>query len=100
VVGGRSQKSHNFIWLFLSNLAFWAGWYSGGSVGDWICGEANASREVDRTMPETNAIIRLEKLAKIWSSRREQEIAVQVQYEVVEDNGCRIYRINMIQEVQ
>jgi hypothetical protein len=51
-------------------------------------------------MPETNAIIRLEKLAKIWSSRREQEIAVQVQYEVVEDNGCRIYRINMIQEVQ
>jgi hypothetical protein len=51
-------------------------------------------------MPETNAIIRLEKLAKIWSSRREQEIAVQVQYEVVEDNGCRIYQINMIQEVQ
>jgi hypothetical protein len=38
-------------------------------------------------------IERSEKIYRVWSSRKDDDIAVRVQYTITETNGCRIYTI-------
>lgn len=40
-----------------------------------------------------------EKLCRIWSERRERDIAVRIYYEVQEAGGCRIYNLLRVEEL-
>ncbi len=42
---------------------------------------------------------RCEKLALVWSSRRERMLAVHVEYEIVESHGCRVYWLYRTEEL-
>ena len=41
----------------------------------------------------------IQKLSTIWSSRRNLNITVAVTYQLREENGCKIYKLNQIQEL-
>lgn len=41
----------------------------------------------------------LEKLTRFYSLRREREIAVRVQYSVEDRNGCKIYGLTQVEEL-
>ena len=47
---------------------------------------------------ETDATPLLEKSCVIWSQRRERNIALRVYYELLEQDGCKIYLLRNIQE--
>jgi hypothetical protein len=51
-------------------------------------------------MTEINATIFLQKSCLAWSSRRERNIALRVYYDLREQDGCRIYTIGRIEEVE
>lgn len=40
-----------------------------------------------------------EKLALVWSARRERTVAVRVEYDVVEARGCKIYCLYRMEEL-
>ncbi len=46
-----------------------------------------------------DAVTHQDKLLHIWSSRRERDIAVRVYY-TVEDDDCRIFRIEQVEELE
>ena len=50
-------------------------------------------------MSENSPVQGLQKLARIWSSRLEREIAVQIYYDRQVENGCTIYRIGQVEEL-
>jgi len=50
-------------------------------------------------MTETNAISLFQKTCVVWSSRRERNIALQVAYDLREEDGCKIYSIGRIEEI-
>lgn len=50
-------------------------------------------------MSETNPVQQLQKICRIWSRRREEQIAVRISYGVREQNGCKIYSLNQIEDV-
>ena len=39
-----------------------------------------------------------EKITRVYSERREQEIAVRIQYEVSAGNGCQVIELGKMQE--
>lgn len=51
-------------------------------------------------MTELNLTPFLEKSCVVWSSRREQSLAVRVYYEAHEQDGCRIYTLHRYEEVK
>jgi hypothetical protein len=50
-------------------------------------------------MTESNSPLPLEKTCVVWSRRRERDIALRVFYDVRELDGCRIYTLNQVQEM-
>lgn len=40
-----------------------------------------------------------QKLALVWSTRRERTLAVRVEYDVVEARGCKIYWLYRMEEL-
>ena len=42
---------------------------------------------------------RHEKLALVWSARRERTIAVRIEYAAVESDGCKIYWLYRMDEL-
>jgi hypothetical protein len=49
-------------------------------------------------MPEPNPMRHFEKIARVYSERREQQIAVRIHYEVSADNGCQVIELGKMQE--
>lgn len=49
-------------------------------------------------MTEIDSTTLLEKSCTVWSSRREREIALRVYYYVLEQDGCKIFALQRIQE--
>jgi hypothetical protein len=47
-----------------------------------------------------NPVQNQEKIIRIWAERREREIAVRIHYSVTIDNGCKIYQLRMVEELQ
>ncbi|MGH9631258.1 MAG: hypothetical protein ACRD7E_23380 [Bryobacteraceae bacterium] len=39
-----------------------------------------------------------EKLYRVWSGKKEQKIAIRIQYSVAEENGCTIYELGNREE--
>jgi hypothetical protein len=35
----------------------------------------------------------IEKIYRVWSSRRDEQIAVRIQYSVSETDGCRVFTV-------
>ena len=46
----------------------------------------------------TNSSYPMEKLTRVWSERRQKQVAGRVSY-TVEDGDCRIYRLQQIEEL-
>lgn len=40
-----------------------------------------------------------EKLALVWSARRERTVAVRVEYTVIESDGCQIFRLYRLEDL-
>jgi hypothetical protein len=50
-------------------------------------------------MIENNPAPLLQKTAVIWSHRREREIALRIYYHMCEQDGCKIYTLNRMEEL-
>jgi hypothetical protein len=57
-----------------------------------------SGRRPQHTMPESNPMRQFEKITRVYSERREQQIAVRIQYEVSADNGCQVIELGKVQE--
>jgi hypothetical protein len=51
-------------------------------------------------MQEPNPIQSMEKISRIYSERREREIAVRICYDVTADNGCKLVQLNNIEVLE
>jgi hypothetical protein len=51
-------------------------------------------------MTESNSTLLSQKSCLVWSHRRERDIALRVYYEVQEQDGCKIYIVNRVQELE
>ncbi len=67
----------------------------------------NLERPVEATgfengveMIPTNPVARMEKLCRIWSERREQQIAIKVQYDAWDLGGCRLIDLYDVRELE
>jgi hypothetical protein len=50
-------------------------------------------------MPSKIAVQTIQKIAQIWSSKRECQIAVRIQYQVRVEAGCKIYQLSQTEEL-
>ena len=50
-------------------------------------------------MNETNSIPTLQKTCVIWSSRRERDIALRVYYDLREQDGCKVFTLDHVEEL-
>jgi hypothetical protein len=50
-------------------------------------------------MSEQTQIQTVQKVSTIWSSKRECQIAVKIQYQVRVEGGCRIYKLSQVEEL-
>ena len=41
-----------------------------------------------------------QKLIRIWSSRRGREVLIRLLYDVEEENGCKVYRLQKNEELE
>ena len=48
-------------------------------------------------MQEPNPIQSFEKISRIYSERREQEIAVRISYDVTVDSGCKLVQLRNVE---
>ena len=51
-------------------------------------------------MATQNTVKSVEKMSRVWSSKRECEIAVRIQYQIHTEDGCRIYQIGQVEELE
>ena len=51
-------------------------------------------------MSSTTATQTIQKISHIWSSKRECEIAVRIQYQVHTEGGCKIYQLSQTEELR
>lgn len=51
-------------------------------------------------MTQTNPVQQLQKLSHVWTRRREKQIAVRIYYDLRQENGCKIYCLNQIEELE
>jgi len=51
-------------------------------------------------MTANNPVEKLSKIARIWSSAREREIAVKIYYELEVQGACKIYSLNQVEEIE
>jgi hypothetical protein len=50
-------------------------------------------------MFETDSAPNLQKTAVIWSHRKERNISVRIYYDVREQDGCKVYTVNHVEEL-
>ena len=50
-------------------------------------------------MFETDSTPVFQKKAIIWSHRKERRICVQIYYDVREQDGCKVYTVNHVEEL-
>ena len=50
-------------------------------------------------MPEQNSVQTIQKISKVWSSKRESQIAVRIHYQVRVEGGCKIYKLAQVEEL-
>lgn len=58
----------------------------------------SGKQKPENTMQEINPMRHFEKITRVYSERREQEIAIRVRYDVSADNGCKVVELRNIQE--
>ncbi len=58
-----------------------------------------ARTKIEPDMNSDSILPRHEKLALVWSARRERTIAVRVEYAAIQSGGCKIYRLYRIEEL-
>ncbi len=51
-------------------------------------------------MIETSAVQQVQKLSYIWSRLRGRPIAVRIHYELRREDGCKIYSVSRIEEIE
>jgi hypothetical protein len=49
-------------------------------------------------MCKTDSVVVNERLLRVWSSRKERNVIVHVQYEVKDLGGCQLYTLLRIEE--
>jgi hypothetical protein len=49
---------------------------------------------------EDNSVNQPEKTCVAWASRRERDLALRVRYSVREEDGCKVYTVNTVQETE
>lgn len=49
---------------------------------------------------EDNSATQAEKICVVWSRRRERDITIRVRYGVREQDGCTVYTLNTVQEIE
>ncbi len=50
-------------------------------------------------MTANSPVESISKIARIWSSAREREIAVKIYYDLQVDGACKIYSLNQVEEI-
>ncbi|MDQ6664831.1 MAG: hypothetical protein M3Z23_10595 [Acidobacteriota bacterium] len=50
-------------------------------------------------MTANSPVENLSKIARIWSSAREREIAVKIYYDLQIEGACKIYSLNQVEEI-
>ncbi len=50
-------------------------------------------------MSDQNTSKTVQKISQIWSSKRECQIAVRIQYQVHTEGGCRIFKLAQVEEL-
>jgi len=50
-------------------------------------------------MDDSNSEPVLQKMAVIWSHRRERDICVRIYYDLWQQDGCKIYTLNHVEEL-
>ncbi len=58
-----------------------------------------AHTKIEPDMYSDSSVPRHEKLALVWSARRERTIAVRVEYAATESDGCRIYWLYRMEDL-
>lgn len=53
----------------------------------------------EHRLPETSPTEQLRKDVRVWSRRKEAEIALRVYFDRSEQDGCTIFRIRQIEEL-
>lgn len=51
-------------------------------------------------MTENSPVQRLQKLSRMWTQRREKEIAVRIYYDVRQEGKCKIYCLQQVDELE
>jgi len=51
-------------------------------------------------MIQSRPVDHLEKLARIYCERREREILFRIRYTVHEQNGCKVYELQQVEELE
>ena len=54
----------------------------------------------EQPMNEQNPIQTLQKTSNIWSSKRECQIAVRIHYQIRVEDGCKIYKLGQVEEIE
>ena len=56
--------------------------------------------KLDTSIAMTNSSVpqTIQKLSTIWSSRREKEIAVKIEYQKWEEGGCQMFCLSRVEE--
>jgi hypothetical protein len=49
---------------------------------------------------ETESTTPPEKTCMAWANRRERDISLRIRYSVREEDGCKIYSLNAVQELE
>ena len=50
-------------------------------------------------MQEPNPMRHFDKIARVYSERREQQIAIRIQYDISAESGCKIIELLEMQEL-
>jgi len=50
-------------------------------------------------MTELCDVQQFQKLSRIWSRRRERHVEVRIYYDLREQDGCRIYLVSRVEEL-
>lgn len=62
-------------------------------------GRAGRGGENVVAMTTTGAVESRQKIALVWAERREQIVAVRVQYDVAMEGGCKVYNLTRMEEI-
>ena len=55
--------------------------------------------EEHHPMPEISQVQRIQKDVKVWSSRKESQVALRVYFDMTDADGCTLYTIRQIDQM-